>query len=102
MKTRREVDVLKAAWAKEAWDKDPSWNLYEMADTEKYRDELRAFQTEMGMNRQIRQNAEVAKFASDIGVSPNLAKYIKSLEDRVSLVEELESRISYLESRLPE
>ena len=92
MKTRQEVEALKANWRG-----DPCWDIYETEGFEEYRDELLTFQTNMQQEWRANQYNKVYDFASSLGIEmlgnpedePNLelAKYLTKIEDRISNIE---------------
>lgn len=85
MKSREEVELLKAEWLE-----DPCWDIETTGGCEDYKDELLAFRMEVENQRRQARRLEFGMFADKIGLRENwaLAAYIERLEDRIAKLEE--------------
>jgi hypothetical protein len=84
IKTRGEVEELKAAWAH-----DPCWDIEETEGFEAYRAELLALHEEKDAEWGARRTAELAAYASEIGVPGNIdlaQRHRESMTERNRLV----------------
>lgn len=90
MKTRQEVNDLKASWLG-----DPCWDIYNTEGFEEYEDELRQYQTEQKAEWRQKYQDEIQQLADDLGVHDNLnlALGFRHLSDRIN---ELQDRIARL------
>ncbi len=85
MKTREEVENLKANWLE-----DPCWNIEDTQGFKECRDELLAYrvlcESERAENRRIR----LSELSEKLGIPGNtkLAEYVERLEYRIEQLEE--------------
>jgi hypothetical protein len=74
---------------KQTWMDDPSWDLASTPGFEEHAEELRQFQLEQEIVWKAWQQGELEKFALRISCENlTLAKYIRSLEQRLAALEE--------------
>jgi hypothetical protein len=84
MKTRAEVDELKAQWLA-----DPVWDLEETPGFEAHRQELLAWRAREEAEMECRHRERLEHKAEWMGVPGNLklAEYIERLEHRLAILE---------------
>ena len=84
MKTKKELDNLKAQWLA-----DPCWDIYHTDGFEEYHDELYAFQEHIENEAWEKERQRKVLMCSLLGVSETALLYIESLEARIAKLEEL-------------
>jgi hypothetical protein len=105
MKTRKEIDHLKANWTH-----DPCWDLADTEGFEDHREELLDYQTKMQEQWVLHREGEKRARANRMGlVHPSkLAEYISGVEEGISALieridtvekraEDLQRRLDYLD-----
>jgi hypothetical protein len=75
MKTRKEVDDLKAQWKA-----DPCWDIWNTEGFEQYKDELYTFQERVEKEWHDAEVARLAAKAADLKCSVELVQRIERLE----------------------
>jgi polyhydroxyalkanoate synthesis regulator phasin len=84
MKTREEVDALKANWLE-----DPCWDLYTTEGFEEYHEELGRFQAVKEAEWEVEREQELQKYADELGTDNlKLAEYVRRLERRIDNLED--------------
>jgi len=86
VKTRDEIDALKLNWRA-----DPCWNIEDTEGFEDHRTELVAYRDEMVLKwmgqkaqRDENERLRLKRKAESLNCSPELLKYIESIEYRLS------------------
>lgn len=84
-KNRKEIEDLKK-W----WREDPCWDIYETEGFESHREELLLYQEKVERENVERKENEFITFVQALGISnnPELGKYLKDLDQRLSRLEE--------------
>jgi len=87
MKTRKEIDELKANWKH-----DPCWDIEDTEGFELHRDELIAYRQECEARWKSQREQRILKFATPLGLenNPALAEYLMRQE---AAIEELRAEI---------
>lgn len=87
--SRVDVENLKQNWCE-----DPCWDIEDTEGFEAYRDELIAFRDEMTAKwdaereaRNAKERQRVEGYAKELGCTPELVRYIESLERRIRELE---------------
>ena len=83
MKTRAEVDDLKAQWKA-----DPCWDIWNTDGFEQYEHELFDWQTAIEKEWHDKEVARLAEKAADLKCSVELVQYIERLERLIDKLEE--------------
>jgi hypothetical protein len=82
MKTRKEVDDLKANWLG-----DPCWDIWNTDGFEDYKHELRAWQTSIEKEWEKLENQRLTQKAILLACSVEIVKYIERLERDIEKLE---------------
>ena len=92
MKTREEVENLKAKWSEY-----PCWNVEDTEGYEKHKDELLAFRILCESERAEKKRLRMSELSERLGIPGNtkLAEYVERLEYRI---EKLEERLKKIET----
>jgi len=91
MKTREEVEALKASWLS-----DPMWEVWNEPGFEEYQDELLAWAEMREYEWEEKYKARINKRAGELGSNFQMVVYIESLEYKLKSMQE---RLDRLESR---
>lgn len=85
MKSREEVQELKAQWRR-----DPCWDIFDTEGFEEYREELKSYQEECEFVWDQMRVRDLEIKAGKMGIPNNLvlAAYIEKLEFRISQLSE--------------
>ena len=86
MKTKQELDDLKANWKG-----DPCWDIEDTEGFEEHHDELLAWRTEYEREWHEKENARLQKKADELGCSVMTVKQIEFLEFRIGQLEKRQS-----------
>ena len=91
MKTREEVENLKANWRY-----DPCWNIEDTQGFEGHKDELLAYRILCESERAEKRRICLSELSEKLGIPGNtkLAEYVEGLEYRI---EQLEERLEKIE-----
>ncbi len=84
MKTREEVEALK-----KCWKSDPCWDIYETDGFEDYKEELILYQLQVEDEEEKFQEYRITKASTSLGCTPQLLRYIETLEAKVSHLQDV-------------
>lgn len=100
MKTREEIEHLKASWVG-----DPCWDIEDTEGFEDHQEELLRFRVEQEQRWRTEQDDRVRLKAIELDIEdkPTLAKYILDLESRLKeQSEQLEKKLTRIWSAISE
>jgi len=85
MKTREEVENLKANWRE-----DPCWNIEDTQGFNEHKDELLAYRILCESERAEKRSIRLIELSEKLGIPGNtkLAEYVERLEYRIEKIEE--------------
>jgi hypothetical protein len=78
MKTKVEIDNLKAGWKS-----DPCWDIEDTEGFEEHKTELAEWRAHFEAEWQIREDNRIAARAKLLECSPALVRYLENLERRI-------------------
>jgi len=82
MKTKQELDALKADWLY-----DPCWDIEDTEGFEGHREELKAWRIEREQKWQAQELERVTKKADELKCSVELVGYLELLEYRIRQID---------------
>jgi hypothetical protein len=82
MKTRAEVDDLKAQWKA-----DPCWDVWNTEGFEQYKGELKTFQTLMEKEWRAKERRRLLAKAAEWKCAVEFVQYMEQMERRIEALE---------------